>query len=274
MAKGRSTSSGESRSWGGPGSSSSPANIPPVGTVPNSFFAAPGSGSGGSDSSCSSALAPTAGAFQAGAGPALCDSSAAGADHSGATVAAALGACSSGAGGVGLHSECAGAGGAAPQASNAGSAEATAAAQSGPVRSELQSAAPAVGRTPASGGEACWKSAAAASACHSCTGSAGGRADQVSSGAGIGWAGVAVHGSALAAGSGAGAGVSHPASSAGTVGRASAPVVESEDGTGAGVSHVASIGVSTISTGSLQGAAPRPGPGPGPAGTWGSGAGG
>src|SRR2546425_11750296 len=69
MAKGRNTSSGDSRSWGGPGSSSSPANIPPVGTVPNSSFAAPGSGSGGSDSSCSSALAPTAGAVQAGAGP-------------------------------------------------------------------------------------------------------------------------------------------------------------------------------------------------------------
>ena len=64
-----------------------------VSTVPNSSFAAPGSGSGGSDSSCSSALAPTAGAFQAGAGPAgPRDSSAGGADQSGATASAALGA--------------------------------------------------------------------------------------------------------------------------------------------------------------------------------------
>src|SRR5882672_2540422 len=271
MAKGRNTSSGESRSWGGPGSSSSPANIPPVGTVPNSSFAAPGSGSGGSDSSCSSALAPTAGAFHAGAGPPkVRGSSATSADHSGDTSATALAPCGSGKGGAGLHSDCAGAGGAAPQASIAGSAEATAAAQSGPARSELQSAPPALGRAPASGVEAPSKSAAGASGCHSCTGSAAGTVDQVSSGAGIGGAGVAVHASVLAAASGAGTGVSHPAISAGTVGAASATVAESEDGTGAGVSHVASIGASVIPTGSLQGVGPSSPAGADPAGSCGS----
>src|SRR6267378_276254 len=275
MAKGRNTSSGESRSWGGPGSSSSPANIPPLGTVPNSSFAAPGSGSGGSDSSCSSALAPTAGAFHAGAGPPkVRGSSATSADHSGDTSAAALAACGSGKGGAGLHSDCAGAGGAAPQASIAGSAEATAAAQSGPTRSELQSAPPAVGRAPASGVEAPSKSATGASACHSCTGSAAGTVDQVSSGAGIGGAGVAVHASVLAAASGAGTGVSHPAISAGTVGAASATAAESEDGTGAGVPHIASIGASVIPTASLQGVGPSSPAGADPAGSCGSSAGG
>src|SRR6266404_3400133 len=275
MDKGRNTSSGESRSWGGPGSSSSPPNIPPVGTVPNSSFAAPGSGSGGSDSSCSSALAPMAGAFQAGAGPPEGrDSSAAGADHSGATAAGAFRACGSCAGGALLHSDCAGAGGAAPQASIAGSAEATAAAQSGPARSELQSATPAVGRGPASGLEARSNSATDASACHSCTGSAVGTVDHVSSGAETGGAGGADHASALAAVSGAGAGVSHPVIPAGTVGAASATAVEWEDGTSAGVSHIASIGASVISTGSLQGVGRSSPAGVDPAGTWASVAGG
>jgi len=219
MAKGRKTSSGESRSWGGPGSSSSPANIPPVGTVPNSSFAAPGSGSGGSDSSCSSALAPTAGAFQAGAGPPKGRGSpAAGADHSGITGIAALSSWGSGMGSAALHSDCAGAGGAAPQASIAGSAESTAAAQSGPARSELQSAPRAVG-APASGVEARSKSATGASGCHSCAGSVAGTVDQVSSGAGM-------------EGASSGAGMEGASSGGGWKGRSGRPCIRARCGLG------------------------------------------
>src|SRR5436853_2592979 len=234
-SNGRRTSSGDASATGGPrtsaadscrpfaptpspspSSSSSPDSDPPAGTLPNNSFAAPGSGSGGWESSCSSAVAPTAAWFHAGFGGGGAESTATasasggtsvigtshssaaaagGADHSGASAgaggvhsestgagAAAFHSDCSAAGAAAFHPGCSAAGAAAPQVCSCGCSGALEADQSGPERRELQSVSAASGTASASCFRASCQSEGADSACHSCTGSCG-AADHASGGA-------------------------------------------------------------------------------------------